>query len=73
VTAVGDGRASETLALGIRAGAGAAERAPARAPSLLEVAARSAFIAGLVLVLGAGWTRAGDFPGSWSVPHRCGR
>lgn len=54
VIAAGDGHASDgTLTFGVQAAAGVAAHAPARPLSLSEVAARTAFIAGLVLVLGA--------------------
>jgi copper transport protein len=64
VIAAADGHASEgTLTFGVRAAAGAAVRAPAQPLSLLEVAARIAFIAGLVLVLGAVAAALGGFGG----------
>jgi copper transport protein len=65
VIAAGDGHASDgTLSFGVRTAAGAVERAAVTSPSMLEVAGRTAFIAGLVLVLGAVAAALGGFGGA---------
>jgi copper transport protein len=65
VIAADDGHATAgTLTFGIRAAAGAAVAAPQRPSSLPEVVARTGFIVGLVLVLGAVAAALGGFGGS---------
>jgi copper transport protein len=59
-----DGHPTEgTLTFGVRAAAGTATAAPARPLSPLETVARTAFIVGLVLVLGAAAAALGRFGG----------
>ena len=59
-----DGHPSEgTLTFGVRSAAGAATAASARPLSPLEAVARTAFIVGLVLVLGAAAAALGGFGG----------